>query len=301
MNLHALRIFTKVAKHESITEAAQQLHISQPAVTAQVRNLEREIGTKLILGKGRGIQLTEAGKFLYEQGLRLFRLENQIEENIKLFLEKKEKVQIASSYISAHFILPPVIASYKLENPEVDIYVSLGNVQFVEQRVLNYEVDFGLVVQSNIGHVDLHFEKVLDIPFWFVVHPSHPLANQKISIFEVRKYDFVYREKGSSTRDLLEAIFYTYNCPLPKFGLEVQGVLESIKIVEAGYGIAIAPACGVVDRIERNKLARVYVDQAEIQQSLYICTRKMDEGEHRFIQYLKHFCLHLFTNNQYNQ
>ncbi|NSL52837.1 LysR family transcriptional regulator [Calidifontibacillus erzurumensis] len=287
MNLHALRIFTIVAKLESITEAANLLHISQPAVTAQVRNLEREIGVKLISSKGRGIQLTSEGKFLYEQGLRLFQLEEQIEEKIKTFLEKKEKIQIASSYISTNYILPPIVASYKQENPDVEIYVSLGNVQSVEERVLNYEVDFGLVIQSNIGHEDLYFEKILDVPFWFVVHPTHPLANKKISMFDLSEYDFVYREKGSSTRDLLEAIFYTHNCPLPKFGIEVQGVLESIKFVEAGYGIAIAPACGVVERIEQGKLARVFVKQAEIHQSLFICTRKIEKCEHKFIQYLK--------------
>lgn len=287
MNLHTLRIFTNVAKLGSITEAANLLHISQPAVTAQIRKLERELEVKLITGKGRGIELTTEGKFLYEQGLRLFHLEEQIDEKFKTFLEKKEKVQIASSYISTNYILPPVIAGYKLENPDVDIYVSLGNVQSVERRVLNYEVDFGFVVQSNIGHEDLHFEKILDVPFWFVVHPTHPLANKEVSIFDLSEHDFIYRERGSSTLDLLEAIFYTHNCPLPKFGLQMQGVLESIKVVESGYGMALAPACSVEETLAQGRLARVFVEQAQINQSLFICTRKVDEREHPFIRYMK--------------
>ncbi|MDN4494439.1 LysR family transcriptional regulator [Ureibacillus aquaedulcis] len=287
MNLHTLRIFTNVAKLGSITEAANLLHISQPAVTAQIRKLEREIGVKLITGKGRGIELTSEGEFLYEQGLRLFQLEEQIDEKFKTFLEKKEKVKIASSYISTNYILPPIIAGYKLEHPDVDVYVSLGNVQSVERRVLNYEVDFGFVVQSKIGHEDLHFEKIADLPFWFVVHPTHPLANKEVSIFELCEHDFIYREKGSSTLDLLEAIFYTHNCPLPKFGLQIEGVLESIKVVEAGYGMALAPACSVKETLAQGRLARVFVKQAEINQSLFICTRKADENEHPFIYYLK--------------
>lgn len=287
MNLHTLRIFTNVAKLGSITEAANLLHISQPAVTAQIRKLERELEVKLITGKGRGIELTTEGKFLYEQGLRLFHLEEQIDEKFKTFLEKKEKVQIASSYISTNYILPPIIAGYKLENSDVDIYVSLGNVQSVERRVLNYEVDFGFVVQSNIGHEDLHFEKILDVPFWFVVHPTHPLANKEVSIFDLSEHDFIYRERGSSTLDLLEAIFYTHNCPLPKFGLQMQGVLESIKVVESGYGMALAPACSVEETLAQGRLARVFVEQAQINQSLFICTRKVDEREHPFIRYMK--------------
>ncbi|MEK4082090.1 LysR family transcriptional regulator [Solibacillus silvestris] len=287
MNLHTLRIFTNVAKLGSITEAAKLLHISQPAVTIQIRKLEREIGVKLIEGKGRGIQLTYEGEFLYEQGLRLFHLEEQIDDKFKSFLEKKENVKIASSYISTNYILPPIIAGYKSKNPNIDMYVSLGNVQSVERHVLDYKVDFGFVVQSNIGHEDLSFEKILDIPFWFVVHPAHPLANKKVSIFELSEHDFIYRERGSSTLDLMEAIFYTHNCPLPRFGLQIEGVLESIKVVEAGYGMAIAPACSVKEKLLQGSIARVFVDQVEISQSLFCCTRKVDKVKHPFIQYLK--------------
>ncbi|WP_409368596.1 LysR family transcriptional regulator [Lysinibacillus sp. 38-6] len=88
MNLHALRIFTKVADLGSITAAANDLLLSQPAVTIQIRNLEKELGLKLTESKGRGIQLTEEGRFVYEQGLRLFHLEAQIEDKLKLFVAK---------------------------------------------------------------------------------------------------------------------------------------------------------------------------------------------------------------------
>jgi len=286
MNLHTLRVFTHVAKLGSITEAAKELHISQPAVTAQVRKLEREIGTKLITGKGRGIQLTKEGAFLFEQGLRLFQLEHQIDQKLQTFLEKKEKVKIASSYIPMNYILPSIIAKFKLDYEDAEVFVTLGNVKSVEQRVLNYEVDFGFVVQSNIGHEDLQFQKLSDVPFWFVVHPSHPFANQEVSIFDMCKEPFIYRERGSSTLDLLEAIFYTYNCPLPKFGLQMEGVLESINVVEAGYGIALAPACSVEERIANGKLARIFVEQAQIEQSLYIVTRKGEQQSHEFLKYV---------------
>lgn len=287
MNLHTLRIFTNVAKLGSITETAKLLHISQPAVTAQIRKLEKEVGIKVITSKGRGIQLTAEGKFLYEQGLRLFHLEEQIDEKLKTFLEKKEKVQIASSYIVMNYILPSIISGYKLENPDVDLYISLGNVVSVERRILNYESDFGFVVQNNIGHEDLHFQKLMDVPFWFVVHPSHPLANKEVSIFDVSEHDFIYREPGSSTLDLLEAIFYAHNCPLPKVGLQMQGLPESIKIVEAGFGMLLAPACSVNESLAQGRLSRVFVEQIEVTQSLFMCTREIDGSHHPFVHYLK--------------
>lgn len=287
MNLHALRIFTNVAKLGGITAAANSMLLSQPAVTIQIRKLENEIGTKLIEGKGRGIQLTPEGRFLYEQGMRLFYLEGQIDEKLAKFLAKEDKIYIASSYIPTNYILPPYIAQYKLANPHIECIVSLGNVKSVEEQVLNYEVDIGFVVQSNIGHNDLQFEKILDIPFWFIVHPSHSLANQTVAISELSIEDFIYRERGSSTLDLLESVFYTFNAPLPKFGLQMQGLHESIKVVEAGYGMTLAPSYSVIDNITNGKLARVFVEQVNIQQSLFICTRKSEIAEHPFIQYLK--------------
>lgn len=287
MNLHALRIFTKVADLGSITATANELRLSQPAVTIQIRNLEKELGLQLTKSKGRGIQLTEDGQFVYEQGLRLFHLEAQIEDKLTLFVAKEEKIQIATSYIPINYVLPEYIANFKLMYPDVEFVVSLGNVKSVEEKIRNYEADFGFVVQSNIGHEDLSFEKLMEVEFAFVAHPSHPLANQIVSLSELSQEELIYREKGSSTRDLVEAVFYAQNCPLPKIGLQMQGLFESLKAVEAGYGIVLAPFLSVTDSIETNKLARIFIKNVEIKQSLFICTRKSELTNPTFVRYIK--------------
>ncbi len=290
MNLHALRIFTKVADLGSITAAANELRLSQPAVTIQIRNLEKELGLQLTKSKGRGIQLTEEGRFVYEQGQRLFHLEAQIEDKLKAFVAKEEKIHIATSYIPINYVLPEYIANYKLMYPGVEFYVSLGNVKSVEDKIRNYEADFGFVVQSNIGHEDLYFEKLMEIEFAFIAHPSHPLANQSVSLSALSKEELIYREEGSSTRDLLEAVFYAQNCPLPKIGLQMQGLFESLKAVEAGYGIVLAPLLSVTNSIETKKLAPIFIKNVEIKQSLFICTRKSELTNPKFVSYLQeHF------------
>ncbi|MER1988037.1 MAG: LysR family transcriptional regulator [Solibacillus sp.] len=287
MNLHALKIFTHVAKVGSITSAAQELLLSQPAVTIQIRNLEQELGLKLVEGKGRGIQLTEAGQFVYEQGERLFNLEAQIEQKIDRYKVNVEQLKIASSYIPINYVLPTYIAKYKLERPNLEVFVALGNVKSVEERLLNYEADVGFVVQSNIGDNDLTFEPLLNVPFWFVVHPLHPLANNYVSLSTLSTEEIIFREKGSSTRDLLESIFYMNNCPLPKLGLQLQGLHESIKAVEAGYGMMLAPSFSVIDEIAQQKIARVFVENIEIEQTLFLCLRKKDVQLDPFVTYLK--------------
>lgn len=287
MNLHALKIFVYVAKLQSITLAAKKLRLSQPAVTIQIRNLEQELELRLIEGKGRGIQLTEAGQFIYEQGRRLFQLEEQIEHKISQYKMNGQQLKIASSYIPINYVLPGYIAKYKLAKPNLEVLVALGNVKSVEERLLSYEADVGFVVQSNIGDEDLHFEPLLTVPFWFVVHPSHPLANQYVPLHALSTEEIIFREKGSSTRDLLESIFYMNNCPLPKLGLQLQGLHESIKAVEAGYGMMLAPSFSVEEEITQEKIARVFVENIEIEQSLFLCTRKKDGQLDPFVTYIK--------------
>jgi len=116
---------------------------------------------------------------------------------------------------------------------------------------------------------------------------TNPLANQTVTMYELSNEDFIYRERGSSTLDLLESIFYTFNAPLPKLGLQMQGLHESIKVVESGYGMTLAPSYSVSESITSGKLAQVYIEQANIQQSLFICSRKSDLIEQPFIQFLK--------------
>ena len=287
MNLHALKIFVTVAKLGGITAAANHLMLSQPAVTIQIRNLESEMGFKLIEGKGRGIQLTNEGALLYEQGKRLFQLEAQIEQRFSQHINNKKQINIAASYISSSYVLPQMISRYKARHREVSFTISLSNVQKVAESVRNFEADFGLVVQSEIGHEELNFEPYLTVPFWFVVHRTHHLANETVEMHQLTTEEFIYREKGSSTRDLLQAVFYANNCPLPKCAVEIQGVHESVKLVEAGFGMTLAPALCVKDSIENGKLARVYVPQVEIEQTLYICSRKLDQQEHPFIEFMK--------------
>ncbi|MGO4371768.1 LysR family transcriptional regulator, partial [Paenibacillus sp. MCAF20] len=100
MNLHALKLFHTAAQEGSVTRAAELLRISQPAVTMQIRNLEKEIGMPLLLPKGRGVMLTEAGQFVAEQASRLFALESEIDRSLIDFKSGLTgKLRIAATYL----------------------------------------------------------------------------------------------------------------------------------------------------------------------------------------------------------
>ena len=287
MNIHAYRIFMKVATHKSVTLAAQSLNMTQPAVTIQLRNLEQELHVKLIQTKGRGIELTEEGEFVYYQGLRLFQLEAEIEQKIAQRASLLETNRIATSYIPMNYVLPQIIARYKQHKPSAEFTIALSNVEMVERKIIQYEADYGFVVQSVFNQEDLHYEKLMDVEFAFVVHPQHHLANQSIALQQLTEEAFIYREKGSSTRELLEAVFYANNCPMPKKGLQLQGLFESIRAVQSGYGIILAPVVSVEELIEQGQLARIDIVGQEIFQSMYLCTRKNELQLYPFVEFVR--------------
>lgn len=128
MNLHALRIFCSVASKKSVTEAAKALLISQPAVTMQIRNLEKETGLMLIVPKGRGIELTEAGEFLFKQAEKLFDMEADIEKKLEQYTKGgPEELRISSTYLPANFLLPSWLAKFKNQFPHVNVKLYSGN------------------------------------------------------------------------------------------------------------------------------------------------------------------------------
>ncbi|MFV5338468.1 LysR family transcriptional regulator, partial [Bacillus paralicheniformis] len=146
MNLHALRLFYSVAETGSVTQAAKQLNISQPAVTSQIKKLEREIDCTLFVPKGRGILLTQSGAELAKQAKRLFSLEKEIELYVEQLREGSiGKLRIAATFLPANYLLPRWLSRYKKLYPGTDVEISTINYQKAIDQLVNYEADIGFI------------------------------------------------------------------------------------------------------------------------------------------------------------
>ncbi|HHY26347.1 MAG TPA: LysR family transcriptional regulator [Desulfitobacterium dehalogenans] len=292
MNLHALNIFIKVATFQSVTKAAEQLCISQPAVTIQIRNLEKELGLKLLESSGRGVQLTPDGEFIYSEGRRIFLLEQSIENKINEHKNKKmQSFKIASTYVPGYYLLPSLLAQYKIQYPLSGISLETGNTQYVISQILNYEVDIGVIVSEGQRHPDIRYEHFLDMSYCFIVPINHPFAHQEITIHQFVQEPIILREKGSSTRSLLEAFCKIYDCPFPPIGLQLSGLNESLKAVAAGFGTMLAPSIAVEELLHQKKIAVVSIEDIQLTRPIYLCMRKVDGTPTAmtcsFIKYLK--------------
>jgi DNA-binding transcriptional LysR family regulator len=272
MNLTALRVFHYVAINSNVTKAAIELHISQPAVTQHLRNLEKELGIRLVQPEGRGISLTFAGRELHQLSTKLFAVEHEIAARMKHIQEGKfGQLTIAATYLPATILLPKWIALFKSEHVHVTINVITVNSKEAFDLLNNHKADVA-VIGGGWEQSSIHWEHLFDDELWFIVPTSHPWANKEISLQEMMEETFVMREEGSSTRERFLSMCRTYNVRQPKIGMQFNGLSETIRAVSAGYGATLISAMAVNEYITSGDVARVYVQDVELKRPLAICT-----------------------------
>jgi DNA-binding transcriptional LysR family regulator len=274
LNLHALRIFVEVAKYESVSKAAQKLMISQPAVTAQIRKLEQELEIDLLTPSGRGIRLTENGKFIYRQALGLFAYETELEENIeRLKSGQIGKLRIAGTHLPTLTLLPDWMAKFKLQYPQAELHLFRGNTEQTLHRLTLYQADLA-VIAGEWKWEGVSKYTLLQNEWCFVAHPDHPLSAKQTELAEVFTYPFIWREIGSSSREKLIQICKQYHLPLPPNGFQLNGLYECIQAVSAGYGVMLVPEIAVRSYLQQKKISRINVSNFSSTQPINLCLRK---------------------------
>lgn len=276
MNLHGLRLFYVVARFGSVTLAAEQLRISQPAITSQIKKFERELGIDLFEPNGRGVRLTEIGEKLADQAKVLFMLEDKMEILISDYIQgKKGTLKIAGNYLASNFLIPKWASHLKQQNEDINIEVVTMNTEEAVLRLISYQVDVAVVGSGAISHIDeIDVNKIAEDELWFVVAPSHKYANQKVTLVDMMLEPFIMREKGSYTRICLESICRTYGIRLPNVSLEFNGLHEVLMAVMEGYGANFCSSMVVKELVNMGKLSRVHVDDITLKNEIVICTRK---------------------------
>lgn len=279
MNLHGLRLFYIVAKTGSVTVAAEQLKISQPAITAQIKKFEKENGITLFLPQGRGICLSEIGEQLVKEADVIFKIENRMETLMDNYKQGKNgTLKIAGNYLSTNFLIPMWATKLKQENEDIGIEISTLNTEDAISHLISYKVDVAVLGSGAMKHVDkINATKIMDDDLWFVASPNHKYANKKVSLTEIMLEPFIMREKGSYARILLESICYTYGMMLPKIAIEFNGLHETLVASTSGYGVSFCSSMAAKEFIDIGKLSRIYVNDINLKNEIVICVRKDEE------------------------
>ena len=238
-NFHQLYIFYKVARLQSFSKAAQELSISQPAVSIQVRELEKSLGASLLHRMRRELRLTETGEAVFGYSQRIFALADEM-HNVVQDIQglHSGRLTIGSSTTPGEYILPWVIGKFRRMHKGIQVALTISNTQSVIDRIHNHELDIGMA-GAPVNLKGLASFPYVEDRIVFIAAPDHPLAQQdEISVRDMRKHEFIMRESGSATRSTAEKLLSARKVEA-RVTMEL-GSNEAIKrAVAAGLGLGV--------------------------------------------------------------
>lgn len=275
MNLLALRQFINVVQMGSVTSAAKQLHISQPAITMQIRNLEKELGVTLFRAKGRGIELTEAGAFIYQQAIKLFTAEEEVEKKIEQYTNGVTgKVRIFATNFPASYLFPKWIANFKKRYPSVEITLNSGNTESALEKLVMYEADIAVIASPFSIPEELEAIDLLEDELFFIVPRGHPLGSKVVEFKDLMNECFILRGEGSSTKALIDSLCHVRQIHLQNAPIQVEKIEEAIQIVSFGYGITLAPKLAISPYLNAELIEIVHIEDLQLSRKIRLCMRR---------------------------
>jgi len=237
-----LQVFHTVARLLSFTKAAEALHMTQPAVTFQVRQLEEQFNTRLFDRTHNRISLTEAGKRVYEYAHRIFELYSEMDSAVREMTGDISGVlMIGASTTIAEYMLPALLGDFKEKYPDVNVQLKVSNSDGIVHMVENNVIDLG-VVESPVMNKNLVVEVCRMDQLVGVVSPQHPLAGyESVKMEDLLEHPYICREEGSGTREVIADYMNGLGIHDSQIHLSMElGSPESIKgAVEAGMGVSI--------------------------------------------------------------
>lgn len=258
-----LQVFHTVARLLSFTKAAETLHMTQPAVTFQVRQLEEYFNTRLFDRTHNRISLTEAGEVVFRYADRIFELYNEMEHSVRdMTGEISGAVTIGASTTIAEYMLPSLLGDFKRQYPDVNIQLKVSNTDGIVGMVENNTIDLG-VVEAPVGNKNLVVETCSADRLVAIVPPGHPESKRSSLTFsDLVKYPFICREEGSGTREVINEYLRRISKAEETLNVSMElGSPEAVKgAVEAGMGISVVSRATIQKELRLGTLVSIELD-----------------------------------------
>ena len=270
--LRQLQVFEKVASHLNYSRAAEELYLSQPAVSMQIKQLEGHIGLPLFEQMGKKIFLTEAGRELFPYARSIAQ---QLEELEAVFDEMKGlgRGRLTLSVVNtANYFTPQLLAKFCQRHPNINVSLQVANRDAVLKQLSDNNTDLAIMGKPPAG-LDLNEERFLDNPLVVIAAPDHPLATlQHIPFSQLAQETFLSREQGSGTRSAMERVFAQHGVQ-PRISMEME-TNEAIKqAVQAGMGLGILSLHSIELELETRRLVVLDVEHFPLLRHWFVVHR----------------------------
>ncbi len=273
VTLRQLRVFESVARHLSFSRAAEELFLSQPAVSMQIKQLENQVGLPLFEQIGKKIYLTEAGKELYHYSRAVAQQLSDMEHALNE-LKGLERGRLSIAVVStANFFAPQLLARFVQQHPGVQVSLSVVNRETVLRQLAENEIDLAIMGLPPEG-LDVRWQPFMENPLVVIAPPSHPLTQERrIPMKRLAEEVFVIREPGSGTRGAMERFFAEHRVQL-KTSMQM-GTNEAIKqAVQAGMGLGVVSYHTIELELETKRLKVLDVVGFPIRRNWYLVHRQ---------------------------
>ncbi|HEX2866922.1 MAG TPA: LysR substrate-binding domain-containing protein [Ignavibacteriales bacterium] len=287
-----LLVFHKVATEGSFSRAAEDLYVSQPAVTKQINSLEDELGIKLLERTNKGITLTAAGKlFLEHAGVILEQFRRLKNDMSLLSVQVSGELTIGASTTIAQYVLPPVLAQFRQANPSLKLTLLNDNSETIESLLQRHEINLG-IIEGLPNNSALQYTLFIKDELVLITHKTsiyHRL--EACSLNDLRKQDLVLREKGSGTLEVFEDFIRQYGLSLNEMNTLIQlGSTESIKLfLKHADAIGIVSIQAVKEEITSGEFKVIELEEGRIFRNFYFVHAKgtPEKLVANFISFLK--------------
>jgi len=260
LNLHQLATFQAVARHRSYVRAAKELHFSQPAVSAQMRQLEESLGVKLFEQIGRSTHLTQPGEELLLYCEKIFSvIDEAIETMESLRSPETGRLSVGADTTVGTYVIPGLLGKFHQLFPEVEITLDVVNRATLVNALIENRVDMA-IMGTVPAEVPVVIEPFAPNELVLIAPPAHRLAGcSGVPFAELAHENFLLREVGSGTRAALETIFQEAGLPL-KVSMQVGNNSAIKQGVIAGLGIALISRVAINLELETKRLVILDVE-----------------------------------------
>jgi DNA-binding transcriptional LysR family regulator len=292
INFNHFYYFYEVARHGGFTAAARELLISQSALSIQVKRFEESLGGPLFDRMKNGVQLTDAGRMVFQVAERTFQDIEQLMSDLRETERRFTGVVTVGTVNSIGiYVLPEVLSACRAALPDVNVKIDFKQADEVLELLNAGRVDFA-IIPWNHKYTDVHGIVLKAVKMFLVAPPDHPVVGtESLHPRDLQRYPFVGYQQGLHTRDMTDGLF-------KRMGIEVDYAIESANaatikhMVMAGMGLAIVPDFAVAGELRRKQLVRVDVPAMTMSQELTVYLRKnrtLSPTRAQFLSFLQEY------------
>jgi DNA-binding transcriptional LysR family regulator len=275
-----LKVFYTVARRQNFTKAAEELFITQPAVTKHIHEIEAYYKIQLFQRHGTRIKLTPAGNVLLKHAEQLFEIYRNIEFELAAINENtKGTIRLGASTTVAQYVLPKYLALFKQKFPDIKIALTVNNTEYIENALIAGKIDFG-IIEGQSKRPQLKYTTFLKDEMVLCTRTGNPfLKKQSVSLATLNNLPLLIREQGSGSQEVIAAALKKAGVKLSQ--LKVEMVLESTESIKSYLGssdcFAFLSIHSIVKELKSNELTVIDIKELQIERNFYFVKQQGDK------------------------